>query len=467
MEEWIKRKCSNLTGPIGRPAKLEPFTIDTSDENPIKIRPRPHSPLDLAKIKDFIDENLKSGVISETDSPWSAPLVLATKADGSTRGCVDYRALNQISRKDTHPLPRIDESFTQFNGARYFTSLDLKSGYWQISLDSASRQKTAFSSRYGHYVWNVLPFGLSNAPGAFQRRMNKVLARFVDKFVIVYLDDILIYSSSLQEHEKHVKMVLRALSEADMILNVEKCKFYEEEVKFLGHIVSASGSRPDPRNVEKIVNWPTPRTITDVRGFNNLAGHYRRYIDGFAKLALPLTDLQKGSPAKRTAITWTKREEASFQALKKAITSEPVLKHPQIGKPFVIDPDSSQFVIGAVLQQLFMDPDGKERLHPIAFESKKLTETEQRYPTQERELLAAKDALDHWRHIIVGSDIQIRTDHESLKVYRTKKHMTKRLTKFMQEIEHYDPLITYRPGHLQTVPDSISRMPGAREEGAQ
>src|SRR6202165_2941798 len=376
MEEWIKRKCSNLTGPIGRPAKLEPFTIDTSDENPIKIRPRPHSPLDLAKIKDFIDENLKSGVISETDSPWSAPLVLATKADSSTRVCVDYRALNQITRKDAHPLPCIDESFTQFNGARYFTMLDLKSGYWQILLDLASRQKTAFSSRYGHYVWNVLPFGLSNAPGAFQRRMNKVLARFIYKFVLLY-------------------------------------------------------------------------------------------IDGFANLPLPLTDLQKGSPAKRTAITWTKREEASFQALKKAITSEPVLKHPQIGKPFVIDPDSSQFVIGAVLQQLFMDPDGKERLHPIAFESKKLTETEQRYPTQERELLAAKDALDHWRHIIVGSDIQIRTDHESLKVYRTKKHMTKRLTKFMQEIEHYDPLITYRPGHLQTVPDSISRMPGAREEGAQ
>jgi len=462
---WIKRKCPDLLRDMGQPADLEPFKIDTGDAEPIKISPRPSSPVDLAKIKEFIDENLKNGVISESESPWSFPLVLAAKPNGGIRVCVDYRALNRITQKDAHPLPRIDESFLKFFGMEYFSTIDLRSGYWQILLDLLSRPKTAFSSRYGHYEWNVIPFGLSNVPGAFQRRMNKVLRKYIDKFCIVYLDDILIFSKTREEHDCHVKTILRALNNARMILNLEKCNFFASEIKFLGHLIDKNGSRPDPRNIEKIVNWPTPRNITDVRGFCNLAGHYRKYIDHFATLSLPLTDLMKGSPAKGAEISWGEREEVAFQALKKAVTSEPVLKHAQIGKPFVIDPDSSQYAIGAVLLQLFQDADGKERLHPVAFESKKLTETEQRYSSQERELLAAKYALDHWRYIIEGSEITIRTDHESLKGYRTKNPMTKRLTRFLNDIEHFNPLFVYRPGPLQKVPDALSRMPGLKEEG--
>ena len=392
-------------------------------------------------------------------------MVIASKPDGSPRVCVDYRALNQITIKDAHSLPRIDESFTQFNGAKYFTSLDLKSGYWQIPLAEEAKEKTAFTSRYDHYQWNVLPFGLSNASAAFQRRMNSILAPYIDEFVIVYLDDILIFSKTAEEHIGHVKAVLQALNDVDMILNIDKCKFFETEVRFLGHIVSTQGIRPDPRNVEKIMNWPTPRTITDVRGFNNLVAHYKRYIPRLSSMALPLSDLQKGSPAKGSPITWTEREERAFLALKQVLTTEPVLRHAKINEPFVIDPDSSQYCIGAVLQQYFTDHDGKSRLHPIAYESKKLTETEQRYSSQERELLAAKYALDHWRHIIEGSEIQIRTDHESLRVYRTKKPMTKRLARFMGDIEHYNPLFVYRSGSLQVVPDALSRIPGTKEEG--
>jgi hypothetical protein len=284
----------------------------------------------------------------------------------------------------------------------------------------------------------------------------------------VYLDDILIYSKTAEEHDRHVKTILGALNQAGLIFNLDKCSFFAKQIKFLSHIVDAEGCRPDPANVIKFLEWPTPRTITELRGFLNLAGHYRKYIDKFSDMALPLSDLTKGSPAKHTRLAkWGEREQESFEILKKTVTTEPVLRHPQMGKPFIIDPDSSQFTIGAVLLQHFPNPKtGKKELHPIAFESKKLTETESHYSTQERELLAAKYALDHWRHIIEGSEILIRTDHQSLETYCTKRLLTPRLIRFMQDIEHYNPLFTYRRGLLQTVPDALSRIPGLREEGA-
>src|SRR5579859_1657502 len=302
-------------------------------------------------------------------------------------------------------------------------------------------------------------------PRRFSKAYQPPPRKYIDVFVIVYMDDILIFSRTLEEHVDHVKKVLTALSEADLILNIKKCQFFQVETRFLGHILSQDGSRPDPRNIEKIINWPTPRTITDVRGFNNLANHYRRYINKFAHMALPLMNLLKGSPVKGSPIEWMEKEEEAFQALKKALTSEPVLRHPRMGQPFVIDPDSSQYCIGAVLQQSFKDSDEIHCLHPIVYESKKLTETEQNYSTQERELLAVKHALNHWRHIVEGSEIHVRTDHSSLSISRTKTPMTRRLGKSMEEVEHYDPKITYRPSCLKTVSDSLSHIPGQCEEG--
>ena len=392
---WMKHKCPELLREIGRPANVEPFDIDTGDAKPINIHPHTHSLRDLEKIQEFIDENLKNGIISESESPWSFPLILAQKPAGSTRVCVDYRALNQVTLKDAHPIPQINESLLRFFGMRWFSDIDLCSGYWQILLNKLSCAKTAFSSRYGHYEWNVLPFGLFNAPGAFQRRMNRVLHRYIDKFCIVYLDDILIYSTTEEEHKHHVHTILRILNRAGMILNPDKCKFFTNETCFLSYIIDENDSHPDPRNIAKILNWPTPTNITKVCSFVNLAGHYRRYILKFSDIALPLTDLMQGSPKKGSTIFWGEREEESFLALKKAVTSEPILRHARIGTLFVMDPNSSQHTIGAVIQQYFLDPDGKWRLHPIEYLSKKLTETESRYSAQGLEMLAAKYALDH------------------------------------------------------------------------
>ena len=252
--------------------------------------------------------------------------------------------------------------------------------------------------------------------------MNRILQKYIDKFVIVYLDDIIIFSKTAEEHEQHVKLVLKALNDAEMILNLDKCTFFAKETKFLGHIISHEGSKPDPKNIEKVLTWLTPRTITEVRGFNNLAGHYRRYIDNFAELARPLTDLQKGSPPKGAAIKWTEREENAFQELKKALTSDPILKHADMTQPFILDPDSSQYIIGAVLQQEFMDPDGVYRLHPVAYESKKLTETEQGYSSQEREILAIKHALNHFRYFLEGAQVLVRTETTALNYSEPKKN---------------------------------------------
>ena len=460
---WLRENCPNLLRPVGIPAKLQPFTIDTGPNPPIKIPQRKYSPADQDKINEFVKENLENGVISESESPWSSPIVVAAKRDGSPRICLDYRALNAITVKDAYPIPQIDESFLHFAGAKYFTLLDMKSGYWQIPLDEQAKLKTAFSTRHGHYHWNVLPFGLTNGVAGYQRRINTVLARCLDLFVLVYIDDILIFSRTTKEHERHVKEVLRTLNDVGMVLNLDKCEFFVTEVKFLGHIISPNGIRPNPENIAKVLDWPAPRTITDVRGFNNLANHYSRYVKDFAELALPLTDLQRGSPPKGAPVEWTPECQGAFDRIKKALTSSPVLIHPDMTKPFILDPDASQFRIGAVLQQYSTDPDGKQRLHPVAYESKKLTPTEQRYSSQERELLAAKHSLNHWRHLLDGSQVTIRTDHESLKVYRTKRPMTRRLARFMDEIEHYDPTIIYRPGKLQVVPDALSRLAGRCE----
>ena len=280
--------------------------------------------------------------------------------------------------KDAYPLPRIDDSYLQLQGAKYFTSLDLQNGYWQFPLAKDTIPKTAFSSRYGQYEWKVMPFGLTNAPATFQRAMNNILRPYLDKFCMVYLDDILIYSRTEVEHKKHVKKILRALDNAKMILNLGKCHFAQDSIRFLGHIISGDGIKPDPDKITKILQWPTPRNITQLRGFLAIASYYRRFIKGFSTIASTLSDLTRGSPKKNTSIEWSPKHQIAFDDLKKALTTYPVLRHIESEKEFVIDVDASNFGSGGTLQQYFTDNE-KQQLHPVAYMSKKFNRTQQNY----------------------------------------------------------------------------------------
>lgn len=381
---------------------LDPFEIDTDDAKPINICPGAHSPKDFEKVKESIDENLKTGVISELESPWSFPL--AQKPNGGTRVCVDYRALNHVTVNDAHLLPRIDESLLCFFGMKYFTSIHLRSGYWQIIFAYLARAKTAFSYRQGHYQWNVLPFGLSNAPGAFQRQMNKVLRRYIDKFCIVYLDDILIFSETLEEHEQHVRTILH--------------------------------------------------------GFLNLESHYRKYIPRFSDIVLQLMDLTKGFPKKAPQFREEEGKKSLFRISNKLSPPNPCYDTPTSANFSLLVRIRHSSLSGLFSNSISTTKmvEDASILHPVAYESKKLTEAESRYSAQEREMVAAKYALDQWRHIVEGSNILIGTDHKSLETFRSKKHMNPRLIRLMQDIEHYNPVFTYRCGLLQTVPDALSRI---------
>ena len=453
--------------------------IDVGDAKPLKRFGRPLTPLEHEAIKRFVDEGIKEGVIEPSESPWSSPLLPVPKKDGTTRICVDYRALNTLTKQNAYPLPRIDECYQNLAGAKYFTCLDLRSGYWQVRLTEEAKEKTAFTCRYGHYQFRVMPFGLTNAPATFQSMMNDILREYIDKCAMVYLDDIIIFSKNERDHIENVLAVVRELQNEGLVLNESKCEWGRSSILYLGHIASGDGLRPNPDKVSAILKWPSCSTITEVRGFLNIAGYYRRFIRGFAKEASPLYKLLEGSPRKGSPIQWTEECESAMRRLKKALTSADILIHPTPWHLFVIDTDASGNCIGTVLQQtkdafegfargkaikekgeksssLFKEKD----LRPIAFDSRRMTPTEQRYSAQEREMLAVVYALQKWRGYIEGSPILVRTDHESLKHFLTQKNLGRRLARFADDIAHFNVEIVYRPGKHQLVADALSRRKG-------
>nr|VWP00786.1 Methylenetetrahydrofolate reductase (EC [Ganoderma boninense] len=422
---------------------------------PVRAQGRPHSPPEHEEIKKFVADALEDGLIEPSTSPWSAPIIFAKKKDV----------------KNAYPLPRIDDTYQHFHGAKFFTTLDLKSGYWQIPVHPESREKTAFATRFGHYQFRVMEFGLCNAPATFQSFMNELLRPFLDCCATVYLDDIIIYSSDEHNHVLDVLNVLGALTEAGIVLNEKKCVFARSSILYLGHIISNEGICPDPEKVNAIISWPAPDNITRVRGFLNLAGYYRRFIPAFARLASPLYDLLKGSPRKGAPIQWSAACEHAFGALKQKLTSSPVLTYPRPWHLFVIDTDASGDAIGGILHQSADRFDGGEegearfnfkesKLHPIAYESRRMSPTEQRYSAQEREMLAIDYCLQKWRGYVEGSPIVVRTDHESLKYFLSQKHLGRRLARFADNIAHFDVKIVYRPGRNQLAADALSRRPG-------
>ncbi|KAL0554253.1 hypothetical protein IC582_008170 [Cucumis melo] len=418
--------------------ELEPGTV------PISRAPYRMAPAELKELKVQLQELLDKGFIRPSVSPWGAPVLFVKKKDGSMRLCIDYRELNKVTVKNRYPLPRIDDLFDQLQGATVFSKIDLRSGYHQLRIKDEDVPKTAFRSRYGHYEFIVMSFGLTNAPAVFMDLMNRVFREFLDTFVIVFIDDILIYSKTEAEHEKHLRMVLQTLRDNRLYAKFSKCEFWLKQVSFLGHVVSKAGVSVDPTKIEAVTGWTRPSTVSEVRSFLGLAGYYRRFVENFSRIATPLTQLtRKGAP-----FVWSKACEDSFQTLKQKLVTAPVLTVPDGSGSFVIYSDASKKGLGCVLMQ-----QGKV----VAYASRQLKSHEQNYPTHDLELAAVVFALKIWRHYLYGEKIQIFTDHKSLKYFFTQKELNMRQRRWLELVKDYDCEILYHPGKANVVADAFSR----------
>jgi hypothetical protein len=365
------------------------FTIELMPgTQPIHKAPYRMAPTELKELKEQLQDLLDRGFIQPSVSPWGAPVLFVKKKDGSMRLCIDYRELNKVTIKNKYPLPRIDDLFDQLKGASVFSKIDLLSGYHQLRVREEDVPKTAIRTRYGHYEFLVMPFGLTNAPSVFMDLMNRVFHKYLDSFVVVFIDDILIYSANHIEHEQHLKTVLEVLREKKLFAKLKKCEFWLEEVSFLGHVVSKDGLAVDPKKIEAIVEWEQPTSVREIRSFLGLAGYYRRFIAGFSALSGPLTALTR----KNAPYVWSDECEESFQELKQRLVSAPVLTLPMESVGYVVYTDASRKGLGCVLMQ-----QGKV----VAYASRQLKDHEKNYPTHDLELasgvcLEDLEALSLW-----------------------------------------------------------------------
>lgn len=401
------------------------------------------SPLEQAEAKKQVTELLAKGWIRPSTSPYGAPVLFVGKADGTLRMCVDYRALNALTVKNRYPMPRIEDLFDKLAEGKVFTSLDLQSGYHQIRITDEDVPKTAFRTPMGHYEYLVLCFGLTNAPATFQAEMNRIFAPYLNKFVVVYLDDILIFSKTAAEHVEHLRLVLEALRKHKLYAKRSKCDFHQPEVKFLGHIVGQGVIKVDPTKVATVTAWPEPKTVAELRSFLGLANYFRRFMQGYSSRVAPLHDLTKSD----SPFVWTLACRNAFQGVKEALASSPVLVLPNFSKPFELVADASLLGVGAVLQQ-----DG----HPIAYHSRKFTPAERNYPTGEQELLAVHDALTVWRCYLEGSTVTLVTDHNPNTFLNTKALLSRRQARWMEFLARFHYSWLYRPGRIN-VADPLSR----------
>ena len=433
--------------PFGKTTAGEHHIDVLPGTRPIAQRLRPTSPADKRVVRDEISKMAKYGVIRPSSSAWASPIVLVKKKDGAIRFCVDFRRLNDVTVKDVFPLPRTSDMLESFEGARIFSTLDAAAGYWQVPLTEEAVEKTAFISSEGLFEFLVMPFGLCNAPATFQRIMNVLLAGLNGLSCLVYLDDIIVFSKDFDQHCQDLRAVLDRLVDAQILLKPSKCRFGVRQVEYLGHIVSAVGISPDPRKIERLKNFPTPKSITDVRAFLGFAGYYRRFILNFAMIAAPLFELLKSEQN----FKWEPAQQHAFETLIASISSNAVLAHPQFGKPFLVDADASGTGIGGILSQVV---DRKER--PIAFVSRHLTDAEQKWHIREKEALAIIYALESFRHFLQGSEFVVRTDHSSLQWLLTAK--SGRLQRWALRLMEFGPYkIIHRSGKDHTNVDALSR----------
>lgn len=400
------------------------------------------------EVHKIIKEYLEAGIIRPSCSPGGAPVLLVRKKDGTLRMCVDYRALNKVTIKNNYPLPLIEDLLDCLGPARYFTKIDLKSGYHQVQVAEEDVYKTAFRTRFGQYEFLVVPFGLTGAPGTFMALMNDTFREELLKYVVVFLDDILVFSKTAEEHYQHVKLVLDKLHKDKWYINYKKCSWAEKEVEYLGFQVGNGKIAPLQDKVHKIKEWPTPRKERDIQCFMGLANYYRKFIKHFARRAAPLTNLLK----KEQQFAWTDECERSFNDIKEALINSPVLQLPNAEKRFFVTTDASDQAVGAILEQ-----EGDKGLHPVAYDSRKLSKEEQRYPTHEKELLGIIQALKTWRHQLLGKKFTVATDHQPLKWLLTQPHLSGRQARWLDTLAEFDFEIVYKAGKENQAADALSR----------
>jgi len=432
---------------IGRTHLVE-YHIDTGDHRPIRqpLRRQPLKHLDA--IDDNVQEMLKHGIIEPAASPWVSNVVIVAKKDGSLRFCVDYRAINSVTYKDSYPLPLIDNCLNAMNGSSWFSTLDLRAGYHNIPVAEKDRDKTAFVTRRGCWRFTVMPFGMTCAPSVFQRLMDLVLCGLSYEFCLVYLDDIVIYSSSFEEHLVRLELVFERLRYARLKLKPSKCSLFQRKVAFLGHTISESGVAMQEEKIEAVKKWPVPKNLHDVRSFIGLCSYYRRFIAGFADIAAPLHALA----GKDVKFQWKIEHQLAFEQLKLKLTSAPVLAMPSNDGHYILDTDASDIGLGAVLSQV---QDGEERV--IAFASRTLQKPEKNYETTRKELLAVTYGLKQFRQYLLGRPITIRVDHAALTWLRRTAEPLPQLARWLTLIEQYDYTVVHRSGKKHQNADSLSR----------
>ena len=423
--------------------------INTGDSPPIRQYPRRLPYHHRAEVEKQVNDMLSQGVIQPSTSPWSSPIVLVKKKDGSYRFCIDYRKLNSITKVDAHPLPRVDDLLEALNGNAIFSTLDLRSGYWQVGMHPDDCEKTAFSTPGGLYEFLRLPYGLSNAPATFSRAIGVVLSGLTYAECLCYFDDVIIFSKNMTEHCSRLTSVLNRFREHNLRVKASKCSFGADKVVYLGHTVSQEGIHTDPKKIEAIKALPAPSNLESLRSFLGIAGYYRKFIPDFATVSAPLTGLTK----KGVKFSWSDQHQHAFQALKHHLCSAPVLAYPNFDRPFLLQTDASDVGLGAILAQ--HDGNGQERV--IAYASYTLSPREQNYSTMEKEALAVVFAVKHFRFYLLGKRFSVITDNNALRWLHSLEPKG-RIARWIMDLQEFEFDIQHRPGNANQNADALSRL---------
>ncbi|KAJ1584284.1 hypothetical protein NDA12_000970 [Ustilago hordei] len=458
---WTSAHTSNPWTPIMRRSTMMMTMRETRKppQGPLYLK----GPKEMSELRRYLDENLEKGFIRPSKSPARSPVLFVPKKDGGLRLCVDYRGLNEITVKNRAPLPLIEEQLFLLRKARIYTKLDLRAAYNLIRIAKGDEWKTAFGTQLGLYEYLVMPFGLANAPAHFQSFINDIFRDIIGIYVVVYLDDFLIFSDTEEAHVKHVTEVLARLRSNRLFAKLSKCEFHTKTVEFLGYIIKPMGIEMDPEKVRTVKEWPMPESIHDIQRFLGFANFYRRFIAHFARIAKPLTALVK--PIERfKKFELPEEAQQAFHKLIQAFTSAGVLQHFDYHLPTRLETDASDFAIAGVLKQ-----EHEGRWHPVAFYSRKMSSAEKNYEIHDKELLAVVACLTQWRHMLAGlpNQLVILTDHEALKYFKSQRRITGRQARWAILLADFDFILQYRPGDKGGEPDALTRRTDMQPAGEE